>query len=91
MVGLLVDQYKEGGTKILDNSTQIRDDLKVHMKIEINEKRLMLAQFYSSAKDSIERRKHDIARSPITNMEHQWEEAQESIQAKLSNCRQISS
>lgn len=87
MVGLLVDQYKDGGMKLLDNHTKLRSSQKINMGNDIIETRLQLAKIYTSAKDSVEKMKHDIARSPVSNFEKQWKKEQESIQVKLSQLR----
>ena len=86
-MGLLVDQYKDGGMKILDNHTQVRINQKVQMGNDISEKRLELAQVYTNARISVENRKRDNARLPVNNFEKQWHKEQEVVQAKLSQRR----
>ncbi|KAG9243132.1 hypothetical protein BJ878DRAFT_133318 [Calycina marina] len=90
VVGLLVDQYKDGGAKILGSHIQGRDAQKVNMQSQINHKRRKLVKIYGDARSGVEKRKTAIEKSTVTRFEKIWKQEQDSLQTKISQRRRSS-
>lgn len=90
MVGLLADQYKDGGTRILNNHTMVRNNQKIQMQREMDDKKQELAKVYSDAIVCVDKRKQDVQRYPVSTFEKEWKKEQGSTQAKISQRRRSS-
>lgn len=89
-MGLLVDQYKENGTKILDELTQKRDVEKAQILENLGQKTKEIVSMYTDAKKFVMKTEADLEENSISVFEKQWRKKQEDIQRQISEGRRVS-
>ena len=87
MTGLVVDQYKDGGSKLLDHHLQIRNSQKDFMRKEVERKKQELVQIYTDAKEFVDKSNADIHGGPVSTFSKQWKKDQDSVQNKITESR----
>ena len=86
-MGLLVDQYKENGTKIIDHLTARRGAEKAEASEKLGDQRHELVSMYAEAKEFIDMTDTESKKNSITTFDKDWRKAQDNIQKKISDGR----
>ncbi|KAF4631721.1 hypothetical protein G7Y89_g6408 [Cudoniella acicularis] len=84
---LLIDQYKENGTKVLDKLTQKRVEEKSTMRRILQQKKKNMISAYTEAKKSISKTAEKLKEAPIALFEKEWRSRQNSIRDRISKAR----
>jgi hypothetical protein len=87
--GLLVGQYKQNGTKILDNLTRKRETERATILQKLNHKKREMVSIYAEAKEVVTEAAEDLKDS-ISHFENDWRKQQQAIQEKISEGRKLS-
>lgn len=82
-MGLLVNQYKENGTKVLDTMTQKRAEEKLSMRRVLQDKKNSIMYTYNEAKKSISRTAEKLKEAPINLFEKEWRNRQSYIRDRI--------
>jgi hypothetical protein len=87
--GLLVDQYKQNGTKILDNLTRKRETERTTILQKLDQRKKEMVSIYTEAKEFVMETAEDLKDS-IGHFEKDWRKQQQAIQEKISEGRKLS-
>jgi gas vesicle protein len=87
--GLLVGQYKQNGSKILDNLTRKRETERATILQKLNQKKKEMVSIYTEAKEFVMETAEDLKDS-IDHFEKDWQKQQQAIQEKISEGRKLS-
>ncbi|KAK6587347.1 hypothetical protein PZA11_000637 [Diplocarpon coronariae] len=87
---LLVDQYKENGTKILNSLAKNRENERSLIVRKLDDKKAEMASTYSSAQIIIKETIGDLKKNPTSQTEKDWRKNQEKIRKEISEGRKIS-
>ncbi|KAF5877937.1 uncharacterized protein Bfra_000101 [Botrytis fragariae] len=87
---LVVRQYKENATSMLEDLSSKRDVEKLNIRQQIENKKTELIRMYSEAGKAVKQIEKDIKTSPIGDVDGKWQERQEFIQRELKEGRRIS-
>ena len=90
VMGLLVDQYKENGTKILDHLREKRDTEKAEILENLGQKKKEMISTYSEAKEFVDMTETELKDNSITAFDKEWRKRQEDIQRKISASSRLS-
>jgi hypothetical protein len=87
--GLLVSQYKQNGTKIIDNLTRKRETERATILQKLNQKKKEMVSIYAEAKEFVMETAEDLKDS-IGHFEKDWRKQQQAIHEKISEGRKLS-
>jgi hypothetical protein len=87
--GLLVSQYKNNATKILDNLTRKRESERTTILQTLDQKKKEMVSIYTEAKEFVMETAEDLKDS-IGQFEKDWRKQQQAIQEKISEGRKLS-
>ncbi len=87
---LLVEQYKQGGDKILSRLEQRHEDQRVAVVEAINQKRSEMVSIYSEATEFLQETTVDIKENTTIQFEREWRKKQDAIRDEISKGRKIS-
>ncbi|KAF7893337.1 uncharacterized protein EAF02_000875 [Botrytis sinoallii] len=87
---LVVRQYKENATSMLEDLSSKRDLEKLNIRQQIENKKTELIRMYSEAGKAVKQIEKDITTSPIGDVDGTWQERQEFIQRELKGGRRTS-
>jgi hypothetical protein len=87
--GLLVGQYKQNGSKILENLTRKRETERATILQKLNQKKKEMVSIYTEAKEFVMETAEDLKDS-IGHFEKDWQKQQQAIQEKISEGRKLS-
>ena len=87
--GLLVGQYKQNGTKILDNLMRKRETERATILQKLDQKKKEMVSIYTEAKEFVMETAEDLKDS-IGHFEKDWQKQQQAIQEKISEGRKLS-
>lgn len=84
---LLVEQYKDNGTKLLDSVVEKREDERAAISDKLDKKKSEMASAYSEAKDVIMETAESLRENPTIGFENEWRNNQEGIRKKITEGR----
>jgi hypothetical protein len=87
VMSLLVNQYKEGGTKLLQDHLRQRHDQQIRMEEEIGRKKDELLNIYAEAKDFMQDTHIRAEQDQIAHFEKDWKQKNDNIQAVIDKVR----
>ncbi|TGO75189.1 hypothetical protein BELL_0229g00120 [Botrytis elliptica] len=87
---LVVRQYKENATSMLEDLSSKRDLEKLNIRQQIENKKTELIRMYSEAGKAVKQIEKDVTTSPIGDVDGTWQERQEFIQRELKVGRRTS-
>ncbi|TGO27337.1 hypothetical protein BPAE_0043g00090 [Botrytis paeoniae] len=87
---LVVRQYKENATSMLEDLSSKRDVEKLNIRQQIENKKTELIRMYFEAGKAVKQIEKDIKTSPIGDVDGKWQERQEFIQRELKEGRRTS-
>ncbi|PBP26451.1 hypothetical protein BUE80_DR002771 [Diplocarpon rosae] len=87
---LLVGQYKESGTKILNSLAKNRGDERSLIARNLNDKKAAMASTFSSARNIIKDTIGNLKENPASQIERDWRKDQEITRKQISEGRKIS-
>lgn len=76
---LVVRQYNENATGMLEGLTSKRDVEKVNIRQQIENKKEELIRMYSEARNTMTQTEKDIRAAPVADLNGKWQERQEFI------------
>jgi hypothetical protein len=82
-MGLLVEEYKDNGTKILDNLAQKRAEEKSKMLHSLEQKKNAMVTTYTVAKESISKAVEKLKQRPLGRVDKDWGKKQDLIREKM--------
>jgi len=82
-MGLLVEEYKDNGTKILDNLAQKRVEEKSKMLHSLEQKKEAMVATYTAAKGSIAKTVEKLKQQPLRRVDKDWGKKQDLIREKI--------
>lgn len=83
-MGLLVEEYKENGTKVLDNLAQKRAGEKSKMLHSLKEQKEAMAKTYTAARNSISKLVEKLKQKPLARVDKEWRIKQDLIREKMN-------
>lgn len=89
-MGMLVEQYKEEGGKVLDKLEQRHENERVTVVGALNQKRAEMVSIYSEAKELILDTAKDLKENSIAQFEREWRKRQEVIRDDIAEGRKVS-
>lgn len=87
---LVVRQYKENATSMLEDLSSKRDVEKLNVRQQIENKKTELIRMYSEAGKVVKQIEKDMKTSPIDDVDGKWQERQELIQRELKGGKRTS-
>ncbi|TGO55314.1 hypothetical protein BOTNAR_0247g00060 [Botryotinia narcissicola] len=87
---LVVRQYKENATSMLEDLSSKRDVEKLNIRLQIENKKTELIRMYSEAGKAVKQVEKDIKTSPTDDVDGKWQERQELIHRELKGGRRTS-
>jgi hypothetical protein len=87
---LLVEQYKQEGSKILSNLDQRHENGKATVMQVLGQKRMEMMSIYSEAKELVLETTTDLKENSTSHFEREWRKKQEEIRAEISEGRKVS-
>lgn len=84
---LLVEQYKDYGTKILDSEVEKREDMRAVISDKFDKKKSEMVSAYSEAKDVIMETAESLRENPTIRFEKEWRKNQEGIRKQIAERR----
>ncbi|THV55336.1 hypothetical protein BGAL_0010g00550 [Botrytis galanthina] len=87
---LVVRQYKENATSMLEDLSSKRDVEKLNIRQQIENKKTELIRMYSEAGKVVKQIEKDMKTSPIDDVDGKWQERQELIQRELKGGKRTS-
>lgn len=87
---LMVEQYRENGTKIVDSLTKNRTDERLAILKGLNGKKEEMANIYTEAKDLIQETTDDLKENQVNRFEKMWRKQQDEVRKQISEGRNIS-
>jgi F0F1-type ATP synthase membrane subunit b/b' len=88
-MGLLVEQYKQGGDKILSRLEQRHENQRVAVVEAINQKRAEMVSIYSEATEFLRETTESIKENTTSQFEREWRKKQDTIRDEISEGRKI--
>jgi len=82
-MGLLVEEYKENGTKVLDNLAQKRAGEKSKMRHNLTEKKKAIVTNYTATRSSISKLVEQLKQRPLTRVDKEWCSKQNLIREQM--------
>ena len=89
-MGLLVEQYKQGGDKILSQLEQRHENQRVAIVEAMNQKRAEMVSIYSEAKEFLRETTEDLQENSTIQFEREWCKRQDAIRDEISEGRKVS-
>jgi hypothetical protein len=89
-VGLLVEQYKEEGGKILGKLEQRHGNERVAVVDALNQKRAEMVSIYSDARELVMDTVKDLKENSTAQFERGWRKRQDAIRDEISESRKVS-
>lgn len=86
-MGLMVDQYHENGTKILDDLSKKRDAEKSNKRRYLEHKKKQMVRVYSDAKNLVVETTTELKENSITGFEEAWRKQQREVQRSIAGGR----
>ncbi|CZT49848.1 uncharacterized protein RSE6_10744 [Rhynchosporium secalis] len=87
---LLVDQYKENGTKMLDNLKKKREVQRGVINRNLKQKKTELASVYAESRGEVMKTEQSMREESTSDFEVNWRRNQNAIRKKISDCRKSS-
>lgn len=85
---LIVDQYHDNATTMLQGLTRTRDLEKVNIRQQIENKKQELIRMYSEAKSAMAQTEKDIKTASMSDVDGKWQGRQEFILKEMKEGRQ---
>jgi hypothetical protein len=89
-MGLLVEQYKQEGSKILSKLEQRREQERGTVMQTLHQKRIEMVSIYSEAKELVVETTNDLKEHSISHFEREWRKKQDALRAEISEGRKVS-
>jgi hypothetical protein len=89
-MGLLVEQYKQGGDKILSKLEQRHGNQRVAVVDALTQRKAEMVSIYSEAKEFIHETTKDLQENSTVQFEREWRKRQEAIRDEISEGRKVS-
>ena len=86
-MGLLLNQYKENGSKLLFHMTDQRDEEKAKIAASLEQQEKTMVEVYSEAKAFVNDSEKSLKSSSLLKFEKQWQQEQEGIQRRIDEGR----
>jgi hypothetical protein len=87
VLGLIINQYEENGTRLIDDHAWNRDLQKENIEKQLDIRRSELVTIYDEVKGFVDKTKERMERSNMIGFEKQWMKEQESIQRQIDQAR----
>lgn len=82
-MGLAVDEYKENGTKMLDDLAEDRADERSQMALDLEQKKKVVMATYAATKESISKTVAKLDQRPLKQINRDWVKKQDAIRAQI--------
>jgi hypothetical protein len=89
-MGLLVEQYKQGGDKILVRLEHRHENRRVAIVEAVNQKRAEMVSIYSEATEVLRETTEGIKENTTVQFEREWGRKQDAIRDEIFEGRKIS-
>ncbi len=89
-MGLLVEQYKDNGAKILDNLAKKREGERANILRKLNAKKKEMTEIYREGKEFVLVTTDELKETPVSHFEKGWRQRQDEIRKQISEGRKIS-
>jgi len=89
-MGLLVQQYKEEGGKIISKLEERHGKERVAIVDALNQKRAEMASMYSEAKELVIDTTTDLKENSTSQFEREWRKRQDAIREEIAEGRKVS-
>jgi hypothetical protein len=89
-MALLVEQYEQGGDKILSRLEQRHENQRVAIVEAMNNKRAEMVSIYSEATEFLRETTEGIKENSTMNFEREWRKKQDAIRDEISEGRKVS-
>lgn len=87
---LLVREYDENGSKLVDNLIKKRELDRATIGSNLDGKKAEMMKVYSEAKDFVMDTAKDLKDAPTSRFEKEWHKRQDSIRKNIANGRVVS-
>jgi hypothetical protein len=89
-MGLMVEQYRDNGTKIVDNLSKKRDSERTTVLQSLDGKKQEMMFVYTGAKTNIQQTTNDLKGNQINRFEKVWSKQQAEVRKQISEGRKVS-
>lgn len=89
-MGLMVEQYRDNGTRIVDNLSKKRDQERTNVIQALDGKKQDMMSVYTDAKGSLQTAADDLKGVQINRFEKSWSKQQADIRKQIFEGRNIS-
>ncbi|KAE9381232.1 hypothetical protein N431DRAFT_490646 [Stipitochalara longipes BDJ] len=89
-MGLLIQQYKEEGGKILSKLEERHTNERVAIVDALNQKRAEMVSMYSEAKELVMDTVKDLKENSTSQFEREWRKRQDAIREQIAEGRKVS-
>jgi hypothetical protein len=87
LMGLLVNQYKENGGKLLAHMTERRAEEKAKIVANLEQQKKTMIGVYGEAKIFVDDSEKSLKSSSLLKFQEQWRKEQEGIQRRIDEGR----
>ena|SRR6187402_3184296 len=87
---LLVKQYKDNGSKILDNLTKKREGQRTNILRNLDAKKKEMTAVYTEANGFIVDTADELKENPVSHFEKEWRKKQDEIRKQIAEGRKLS-
>jgi len=87
---LIAQQYRENGTKIVDNLERKHSEERIAITETLNQKKSEMLSIFSKAQEYVRDLTKDVKENSVSDFEREWRTKQEVIQKKISEGQKVS-
>ncbi len=87
---LMVEQYRENGTKIMDNLTKKRSQERAIIMQTLEGKKQETTSIYTDAKSFVQHNIDDLKDNQVLRFEKLWRKQQDEVRNQISEGRKVS-
>lgn len=89
-MGLMVEQYRDNGSRIVDNLSKKRDSERTTVLQNLDGKKQEMMSVYTEAKTNIQQTTDDLKGNQISRFEKVWSKQQAEVRKQISEGRKVS-
>lgn len=89
-MGLMVEQYRDNGSRIVDNLSKKHDSERTHTLQSLDRKKQEMMSVYTEAKGETQKVADDLKGHQVNRFEKGWSKQQAEITKQISEGRKIS-
>lgn len=89
-MGLMVDQYRDNGGRIVDNLSKKRDSERTTVLQSLDGKKQEMMSVYTEAKGSVQKAADDLKGHQLNRFEKTWSKQQAEVRKQIAEGRKVS-